>query len=86
MCFLRKSIIIRNRVLTKIPNLCNPCRRPLIFQAIHSVWSINLSLKYQRFTQSFCKDIGIRKFEFGAKTQFLCLQIKMFLSGHSDIN
>ena len=29
------------------------------------------SFKYQRFTPSGCKDIGIRKFEFVSKTQFL---------------
>jgi len=29
-------------------------------------------LKYQRFTPSGCKDIGIRKFEFVAKNPFLC--------------
>ena len=34
--------------------------------------SNKLSLKYQRFTLSGCRDIGIRKFEFVAKTQFLC--------------
>ena len=32
--------------------------------------SNNLNLKYQRFTPSGCKDIGIRKFEFLAQTQF----------------
>ena len=37
--------------------------------------SSNLSLKYQRFKQSGCKDIGIRKFEFMAKTQFLYFQV-----------
>ena len=31
----------------------------------------NLSLKYKRFTPLSCTDIGIRKFEFVAKTQFL---------------
>ena len=31
-----------------------------------------ISLKYQRFTPAGCKEIGIRKFEFVAKTQFLC--------------
>ena len=31
----------------------------------------NLNLKYQRFTPSGCKDIGIRKSEFVTKTQFL---------------
>ena len=30
-----------------------------------------MSFKYQRRTPSGCKDIGIRKFEFVAKTQFL---------------
>ena len=28
-------------------------------------------MKYQRFAQSGCKDIGIRRFEFVAKTQLL---------------
>ena len=41
------------------------------FQTINSVRSINLSLKYQRFTPSDSKDIGIRKFELVANTQFL---------------
>ena len=31
----------------------------------------NLSLKYQRNTSLGCKDIGFKKFEFVAKTQFL---------------
>ena len=30
-------------------------------------------MKYQRFTSSDLKDKGIRKFEFVAKTHFLCL-------------
>ena len=47
------------------------CRRPLIFQTINSVRSNNLGLKYQRFTRSGCKDAGIKKSEFVAKTQFL---------------
>ena len=40
------------------------CRRPLIFQTMNSVRPNNLSLKYQRFTSSDCKDIGIRQLEF----------------------
>ena len=32
----------------------------------------SLSLKYQRFTQSGFKEIGIRTFYFAAKTKFLC--------------
>ena len=38
---------------------------------MNSVGSNNVSLKYQRPTPFGCKDIGIRKFEFVAKTQFL---------------
>ena len=45
------------------------CRRPEIFQNMNYVRPNNLSLKYKRFTR--CKDIGIRKFEIMAKTQFL---------------
>ena len=36
-----------------------------------SVKSNNQSLKYQRFTSLGCRYIGIRKFGFVAKTQFL---------------
>ena len=46
-------------------------RRPYIFQTINSVRSNYLSLKYQRYTPSVCKEVGIRKFEFVAKTQIL---------------
>ena len=38
--------------------------------------SYNLSLKYQRFTPSGCKGIGIRKFRFVAITQFLCEKVQ----------
>ena len=45
-----------------IPISLKPQRcRPQIFQTINSVRSKNLSLKYQRFRPSGCKDIGIRK-------------------------
>ena len=37
-----------------------------------SVSQNNLSLKYQRFTPSDCKDTWIRQFEFVTKTHFLC--------------
>ena len=47
------------------------CCKPLIFQTMNSVRPNNPSLKYQGFTSSDCKDIGIRKFEFVTKTQFL---------------
>ena len=38
---------------------------------MNSVGSNNLWMNYQRFTLSGCKDMGIRKFKFVAKTQFL---------------
>ena len=38
---------------------------------MNSVRSNSLSLKYQEFPPSGCQDIGIRKFDFVAKTQFL---------------
>ena len=43
----------------------------MIFQTMNSVETNNPSLKYLRFTLLSCKDIGIGKFEFVAKTQFL---------------
>ena len=52
-------------------------RKPLIFQTMNAVRSNNVSLKYQRFTSSDCKDIIITKIEFVAKTQFLCTIKKM---------
>jgi len=45
------------------------CRRPLIFHVFDVRLNIQ-SLKYLWFTPSCCKDIGMRKFEFVAKTQF----------------
>ena len=46
--------------------------RSLIFQTMNCA-SYSLSLKYQWFTPSGCKDIRIRIFEFVTKTQFLFL-------------
>jgi len=57
--------------LIVIYNLATRFPRPLIFQNINSGRSKSLSLKYQRFTPSGCKDIGVRKCKFVAKTQFL---------------
>ena len=51
--------------------LATQCRRSLIFQTFNSVKSKNLSLKYQRFIPTGCRDLEIRKFEVVAKTQFL---------------
>jgi len=47
------------------------CFRPQIFQIMNSIILNNQSLKYQRFTRSDCKDIGLRRLEFVTKTQFL---------------
>ena len=47
--------------------------KPLIFQIMIIGSNKIHSLKYLRFTTLRCKDIGIRKSEFVAKTQFLCL-------------
>ena len=43
---------------------------------MNAVRSNNVSLKYQRFTSSACKDIGFTKTEFVAKTQFLWFNYK----------
>ena len=45
--------------------------KPLIFQTMNSVRSNSQSLKYHRFIPPGCKDIGVRKFKFVAKNQFL---------------
>ena len=42
--------------------IATQCWRSYIFQSINYVNSINLSLKYQRFTPLGCEDIGIGKF------------------------
>ena len=48
------------------------CYRLMIFETMNSVRSNSLSLKCHRFTSLGCTDIGIRKFHFVTKTQFLC--------------
>ena len=47
--------------------------RNLTFQTMTTVSSNNTSLKYQRFTTKGSKDIEIRKSEFVARTQLLCI-------------
>ena len=49
----------------------NVIKRPKSRTTMNSISSNSFNLIYQRFTQSGCKDIGIRKFECVAKTQFL---------------
>ena len=46
------------------------CNLMSSFLTKESVTSNNMSLKYQRFTPSGCKDKGIKKYEFVAKTHF----------------
>ena len=42
---------------------------------MNSVRSNNVSLKYERFATSGCKDTWMRKFEFFAKTQLLSVKV-----------
>ena len=42
----------------------------LIFHTVNSDKTSSVSLKYQRFTQSGCTDLGIKKILFVAQTQF----------------
>ena len=53
-------------------------RKPLKFQTMTFDRSKNISLKYQRFTTLASKDIGIRKSEFVAKSQFLIVRDPTF--------
>ena len=43
---------------------------PFIFQTINSARLNSQHLKYQRFTPSSCKDIGMRNLEFVASVPF----------------
>ena len=62
--YRRKFDLSRNWIYNFyiFPTRC--CYRSLIFLTINAVRSNSLSLRYQRFTPSDCKDIGIGKFEF----------------------
>ena len=61
--FERNWVFVTNSTflisISLLPNVVD-----LIFQTMNSVRPNNLSLKYQRFTSSDCKDLGIRQFEF----------------------
>ena len=46
--------------------------------------SINQRLKSLKLTPSGCKDIGIRKFEFAAKNQFLLKKREKRLKDYKD--
>ena len=47
------------------------CFSAQIFKTTNCLGSNNKSSKYQRFTPSGCRDIGVRKFQFVTKTHFL---------------
>ena len=68
-----KKLSLCHKILFSNPHyLFNPrSYRLKIFQTINYVKSNILRLKYQKFTPSGCKDIGIIKYEFVAKSQFL---------------
>ena len=71
----------------KISNTCifaTQCLRPWIFQTLNSVRSNSLSLKYQRFPPLDCQNIGIGKFEFVAKTQFLYYEVSINDKEHNS--
>ena len=55
---------------TQGTELLSQTRRLFICQTINNVKPNNLSLKYQRFTQSGCKDIRIRKLSLWQKLSF----------------
>ena len=60
------------------PYICATHRRPLIFQTVNSARSNSLKFELSRFKQSGCKDIGIKKFEFMARTQLIWIWIWLF--------
>ena len=59
---------------------------PLIFQTMNSDRLNNQSLKYQRFTPSGFRDIGIGKLGFVAKTQFLSQGNLRVMIGQTNIH
>ena len=67
-----KELTLCHKLWFSNPNIFGTqCRKPLIFQT-YIFWSNKShSLKYQRFTTLESKDIGIRKSEFDANSQFL---------------
>ena len=72
MNFRKKELSLCHKLWFSNPNIFETqCRKPLIFQT-YIFWSNKShSLKNQRFTTLESTDIGIRKSEFVAKTQFL---------------
>ena len=69
--FLKEFSLRRKLRFSNTYIFATQCRRPQIFQTMNYVRPNRLSLKYQGFPPSDYQDMGIRKFEFVAKTQFL---------------
>ena len=76
-CIVRRTHICRGTAEKNLKelSLCHKLfifvTQCLIFQTLNSVRSKNPSLKYKRCTSSGSKNIGIWKFKFVAKDQFL---------------
>ena len=69
---MRKKLSLCHELRFSSPYIfATQCRRTYIFQTMNYVRSKDIDLKYQKFTLSGCKDIGVRISEFVAKTQFL---------------
>ena len=81
------ELTLCNKLWFSNPNIFGFQRRkPLKFQTMTFVRSNNISLKYQRFTTLGSKDIGIRKSEFVAKSQFIWESWKFVVSIWEGIN
>ena len=71
--YKEKELSLCNKIWFSNPYVFSTqCSKPLIFQTMKYVRLNNPSLKYQRFTPTSSRDMGIRTFEFVAKTQILC--------------
>ena len=69
---LTKELTHCHKLWFSHPNIfATQCRKHLIFQTYIFLSNKSHSLKYQRFTAFEFKDIGIRKSEFVANSQFL---------------
>ena len=70
-----KELTLCHKLWFSNPNIFGTqCRKPLIFQT-YIFWSNKShSFKFQRFTTLESKNIGIRKSEFVAKSQFLSVK------------
>ncbi len=76
----RKWVFATNSKII-IPTFVQPDVEELWYLKLWIIWNNeSLSLKYERFTTSGFKEIGIRKFEFAATTQFLWKNLQHYNS------